>query len=173
MHSKLIEKIKMEEGDKACMYKCPAGKWTIGAGINLEAQEMPQEVLDKWKSVNRNNWTFHLFSGGNMPQEVRDAWLGFILNKTEETLAFDCREFPLFTESDDAYIVIVDMAYQMGVSGYSKFIKMRQALWDGDYNLAAKELLDSNYHRQLKSYVKDEETETRSERNAELLRGCE
>ena len=149
MHSKIIEKIKMEEGDKARMYKCPAGKWTIGAGINLEAQDMPQEVRDLWLELILIDLREQLFT-----QAMR--WYGVEFTSLDETVQ----------------LVLTDMAYQMGVTGLMGFHNMWHEIKNGDYELAADELLDSEYHRKLKSYVEDEETETRSERNAELLRGC-
>lgn len=140
MHSKIIEKIKMEEGDKARMYKCPAGYWTIGAGINLEVQEMPQDI--------------------------RDRWLKIILNDVESDVAGKIYiEYGVnfYSWKEDVQLVLVDMAYQMGVSGLFQFKKMLSAILAKDYPLAADELLNSNYARQ---------TPNRANRNAQLLRGC-
>lgn len=49
---------------------------------------------------------------------------------------------------DAAKIVLIDMAYQMGVSGLLKFKRMFGALQQGDFGLAAEELLDSRYAKQ-------------------------
>ena len=142
MHSRVVEKIKMEEGDKARMYKCPAGKWTIGAGINLEAQEMPQHI--------------------------RDMWLRHIIDKRHISLRENENiPYPNFDKPfviSDVDLVLLDMSYQMGVSGLLGFKKMLAAIEAGDYQLAADELLDSSYAQQ---------TPNRANRNAELLRGCE
>ena len=64
---------------------------------------------------------------------------------------------------DAADLVMLDMAYQMGVGGLLKFEKMLAAIACEDYETAADELLDSNYARQ---------TPNRAKRNAYLLRGC-
>ena len=125
---KIIEKIKMEEGDKAKMYKCPAGKWTIGAGINLEAQEMPQEV--------------------------RDLWLDLIIQKQHNQMLTLVDEYEGNLEDDSVDLVLFDMAYQMGVSGLLKFKKMLTAIRETDWNKAADELLDSNYARQTPNRAK-------------------
>ena len=138
----IIDKIKFEEGDKAKMYKCPAGKWTIGAGINLEQQEMPREV--------------------------RDLWLRIILRRNFE-LIFDrlsldyCVSFRKFP--GNAKLVIEDMAYQMGVNGLFGFKSMIACIVSGEYMEAADHLLDSNY-------ASEEQTPERANRNADLLRGC-
>ena len=136
----IIEKIKFEEGDKAKMYKCPAGKWTIGAGINLEQQEMPQDV--------------------------RDLWLGHIVAHNEEEVSM--RYHVCYGDSFEGLpknvrIVLQDMAYQMGINGLFNFVKMLYEIRRGDFHAAADELLDSNYARQ---------TPERAKRNADLLRGC-
>ena len=131
----IIDKIKFEEGDKAKMYKCPAGKWTIGAGINLEAQEMPQEV--------------------------RDLWLTIILDSIKTELTN--RRASYHFVHPDVFLVLMDMAYQMGVNGLFKFNNMIGAIDRKDYIEAAIHLLDSNYARQ---------TPARANRNAKLLRGC-
>lgn len=47
-------------------------------------------------------------------------------------------------------IVLQDMAYNLGVQGLTKFRKMLAALDRRDYQLAAKEMLDSRYATQVK-----------------------
>jgi hypothetical protein len=102
-------------------------------------------------------------------------WLRIILRDIEKQIsATFCPRFAFdfFSIKEDAQLVLIDMAYQMGVSGMFAFKKMIAAIYCNYYSLAADELLDSEYHRKLKELVDDPETETRSERNAELLRGC-
>ena len=119
---RIIEKIKREEGDKAFMYKCPAGYWTVGAGINLERQEMPQEV--------------------------RDLWLNIIIDRLNGDLMRACDLFHGDTENCDVDYVMFDMAYQMGIAGLMKFKKMLAAIAIEDYATAADELLNSKYARE-------------------------
>jgi len=110
------EKIEFEEGFKSRMYKCPADKWTIGAGINLEANDIPKEVAD--------------------------LWLKIIIDKLEDQLyAFDW-----YTGLNHArQTVIIDMAYQMGVRGLLGFKNMTNSIITGDYDMAAHHMLDSAY----------------------------
>ena len=166
----IIDKIKFEEGDKASMYKCPAGKWTIGAGINLEAQEMPQEVRDLWGYLGMDygqDWILSLLCGGEMPQEVRDLWLDIIITENESAITSRMRQgyglLYYYEIPDGVRVVLQDMAYQMGVNGLFKFVNMLIAIERGLYTFAAEHLLDSNYARQ---------TPARANRNAKLLRGC-
>lgn len=132
----LIAKIIFEEGDSPRIYECTRGKLTIGAGINLEAQEMPEEV--------------------------RNFWLRMIVDDIVQELN---RRLYLSnniacTNNRQVFIVLVDMAYQMGLDGLFKFKKMLAALKTKNYKEGAKELLASNYAIQ---------TPNRARRNADIL----
>ena len=132
-----IDKIIAEEGDHARMYKCPAGKWTIGSGINLEAQEMPREVRFLWLSM----------------------IVGDLIKAVDRRLYLN--NYLKCLNTADVRLVLVDMAYQLGLNGLLKFTKMLTALQQNDYEKAADELLDSNYAKQ---------TPARAKRNAAILR---
>lgn len=132
----LIEKIIFEEGDSPRIYECTRGKLTIGAGINLEAQEMPEEV--------RNFWLRMIVE--DIVQELNRRL--YLSNNIA------C------TNNRQVFIVLVDMAYQMGLDGLFKFTKMLAALKTKNYKLGAKELLASNYATQ---------TPNRARRNADIL----
>ncbi len=54
----------------------------------------------------------------------------------------------LNTAPEKVMEVLVEMQFQMGVAGTAKFKKMWAALEAGDYELAAKEGLDSKWHKQ-------------------------
>lgn len=64
--------------------------------------------------------------------------------------------------SNEAQIVLIDMCFNLGFTGLSKFKKMVASLYEHDYVEAAKELLDSKYALSLPG---------RANRNAKLLRG--
>lgn len=126
------EKIEFEEGFKSRMYKCPAGKWTIGSGINLEQTEIPEEVAD--------------------------LWLKFIVDGIEDQLY----EHDWYSGLNHArQVVIVDMAYQMGVRGLMGFRNMINSIIGGDYEGAAHHMLDSAYAMQ---------TPARAHRNSKVMR---
>ncbi len=132
LSEKVMQKIEAEEGRKHQVYTCTAGKLTIGVGFNIEDVPIPDEVID--------------------------YWLTFNLNKLRRELI----EFKWFNDSPPfAKLVLVDMAYQMGLSGILKFKNMLSAISCKDYEKAADELLDSKYARQ---------TPARANRNAEILR---
>ncbi|MCV6587566.1 MAG: hypothetical protein OIF57_00865 [Marinobacterium sp.] len=57
---------------------------------------------------------------------------------------------PIFTRLDAArQLVLANMAYNLGVPRLKGFRKMWRALEQGDYKLAAAEMLDSRWARQV------------------------
>lgn len=113
--------ILRNEGYRQHMYKDTEGIWTIGIGFNLE------EGFSKEESM--------LILKHRMGKYV-DELVGRV---------------PVFLDVCSVRkIVLLDMAYNLGVSGLLKFRKMLAALSEGDYQLAAKEMLDSRYAKQVK-----------------------
>jgi len=51
--------------------------------------------------------------------------------------------------------VLLNMTYNLGIGGLAGFKKMITALVDGDYAKASKEMLDSNWSRQVGQRSKD------------------
>lgn len=114
---KLIVK---HEGERLDMYQCPAGKWTIGVGHNLEDNGISQAVSD-------------LMFQGDVAESISDAF-----------------RFPWFNElTENRRIVIVSMIFNMGLSRFSGFKKTISYIEAGDYASAAGEMLDSKWARQV------------------------
>jgi lysozyme len=115
-----IEQIKLHEGLRLRMYKCPADKWTIGYGFNLEAREITEEVAEQLLVI--------VFA------DIEDSLLKHGL---------------LFYEHNDARkAVLVNMAYQLGITGLLKFKRMIAAYRDCNYIQASNEMLDSRWAKQ-------------------------
>ena len=126
-----VDKVAAEEGFREMMYDCPAGYKTIGFGMNLEATAMPKYIAK--------------------------LWLKALIMEIEGDLS----KYEWFTTMNDTRrTVLVDMVYQMGLSGVMKFKNMIKALEARNYNLAAVEMMDSNYAKQ---------TPERAIRNSEAL----
>jgi len=68
-----------------------------------------------------------------------------------------------FNICEDALGVVIEMVFQLGVGGVSKFKNMLEALRESDYAHAAVHILSSNWHKQ---------TPKRCEELAEVLRTC-
>ena len=58
--------------------------------------------------------------------------------------------------------VIVEMVFQLGKGGVSKFKKMWEALAKEDYTEAANQMVDSRWHKQTKSRAESLATIMRS-----------
>ena len=168
----LTRKIKGEEGDKQYPYKCPADKWTIGAGINLEAQDMPLEVISEWIDTKNCMGVFKgalaamsIFKDG-LPQDIRDLWLELIIDRLINEAAYHLHndyDLSFGDLPEDCQIVVIDCCYQLGVSGFFAFKKTLGHIKKMDYMNASIELMDSKYARQ---------TPERAERNRDLLIQC-
>lgn len=121
--SVVSEEIKKEEGIRLKVYKCPAGKWSIGYGRNLEDVGITQEEADFL-----------------LQNDLKRCDLQ--LNNT----------FPFYSELDAVrQFVLIDMCYNLGLDGLKKFKKMISALEAKDYETASKEMLDSLWAKQVKS----------------------
>lgn len=138
---KLIERVKRHEGYKVTPYKDTVDKWTVGYGRNLEDNPLtPSE-------------TVNLFNRTEFKSTV-DAEIFFEellihdLKKTQEELAECLAMWPLCAENEK--VVLLDMAYNMGLAGLLSFEGMLHAIDNEDKVQAAVELLDSKYAEQTK-----------------------
>jgi len=115
-----------DEGDVPYAYQDSLGYWTIGAGF----------LIDKRK-------------GGRLPDAVRDYWLDYLLG--EITTKLESR-IPFFnTLSEPRRAVLINMAYNMGVSGLLGFRKTLSLMAEGKHYEASHEMLDSAWARQVGS----------------------
>lgn len=145
--------IAKNEGFANRPYKCPAGKWTVGYGRNFEDQPLtPAEILELFRRI---NWA--------QPEYAED-WAKILLENILKSLRHKLNIHLPFTVSlsGPRKMVIVDMAYNLGVDGLLKFYKMRAALEKRQYDLSAVEMLDSKYLF---------DTKTRAVQNAKYM--CE
>lgn len=123
--NELIEMIKDHEGTKKkngrhVLYKCTAGKWTIGYGVNLE---------------------------NGISDDIAEYMLIALLREKEEDLVRNIKfwdELPVSIKR-----VLMDMCYNLGISRLLGFKKTLAFLEKGDYVNAAKEMLDSKWAKQV------------------------
>lgn len=122
---RLIAMLERHEGLRLKPYRCPAGKLTIGVGRNLEDAGISRE--EAYFLLNND-----IYRALAIAQEFlgREVW---------EKLSAPRQE------------VLVNMAFNLGAGGLAKFKRMRQAIIAGDYEKAAREMLDSNWARQVGS----------------------
>ena len=109
------------EGLKLKLYKCPAGKWTIGVGHNIE-----DNGITKAEAMHILNNDIH-----RCEREARTVFVWFDeLNKVRQD-------------------VIINMLFNMGFPTFLGFKRMISALVVGNYELASHEMLDSAWARQV------------------------
>jgi lysozyme len=116
---KLTALLTLHEGNERFPYECTAGKLTIGVGFNLEDVGLYPEEIDF----------------------ILKRRLGLLYTQLRSELSF-FRHLSAVRQ-----MVLIDMAYNLGVSGLLGFGNTMAALHLRDYKLAAKEMLDSKWAR--------------------------
>jgi lysozyme len=119
--AKLTEQLKTHEGLRLKPYLCTSGKLTIGIGRNLESVGIRESEAE----LMLNNDIEETYV------RLRNAWPKIILL------------------DDVRQNVLINMAFNIGVSGLMKFHKMLNALSLTDYEQAAKEMLNSKWAKQV------------------------
>jgi lysozyme len=132
--------IKIEENYKARPYYCTAGVPTIGYGkvVGKKGEPLP--------NITANRTEEDLF----VREKIRE--LSYALMSRYPSAWNKCNQA--------RQAILISMAYQLGLTGVSKFQKMWMALSNGDFSLAAKEMLDSRWAKQ---------TPKRAKRHAEQM----
>ena len=121
--NKTAKYIKANEGLRLKPYRCTADKLTIGYGRNLEDVGITVEEAE-----------FMLET--DIAQAIKDL---------DNVFGFK----PFDALSDNRQLVLVDMMFNLGATRFRRFKKMIRAIKAGDFKQAARELLDSQYAKQV------------------------
>ena len=133
-YDKLLESVKKHEGYKNHVYLDTLGKRTVGVGHLC--------VEDFWEDGKEYEEDFLMdILKKDLQQAIRQANL-------------KCEGLKI---SDDAKIIIIEMIFQLGGTGVSKFRKMWQALQQDppDYAEASVQMLDSRWAKQSPNRAKE------------------
>lgn len=117
------------------MYKCPAGKNTIGCGHNCDANPLPskmQSFLDK---------------NGYITNESIDELLEMDIKSAETDARKLFAKFDTYPVNRQA--AIVDLLFNMGMTTFSKFVHAIDAIRHGDWKMAAMELQNSDWYKKV------------------------
>jgi lysozyme len=118
---RLIEQLKIHEGVRDKVYLDTEGIETIGVGRNLKDKGLSEDEIDYLLQNDISEFT----------ESVKDNW-------------------PWWGDLDDVrQRVVVDMAFNMGVAGLSKFSKTLGHIESGRYEEAGDEMLDSRWAEQV------------------------
>ena len=117
---------------------------TIGIGRNLEDRGITKEELD-WMDIPSMDavYEYGITEADAMHLAKNDVQI------VEEELV---RAHPCVEELDAVrQLVLMDMAFNMGVPRLCKFKKMWNAIHEKKFDVASKEMLDSRWANQVKS----------------------
>ena len=130
---KLLESVKKHEGYRNKVYLDTLGKRTVGVGHLC--------VEDFWEDGKEYEEKFLM--------DILQKDLQGAIDKAED-LINNCPSGGKANISDDAKILIIEMVFQLGGNGVSKFRKMWQALQQDppDYAEASVQMLDSRWAKQ-------------------------
>ena len=132
----------LNEGNKPSVYKDSKGKRTIGIGFNLE--EPANRNILKEEGIDINE----LFAG----RELTDKETKTLYNRSLTQAFKDAQSYdPNFAKRPEAVkMTLVDMAFNLGLTKLNKFVDMKTGLMNNDYNIAADEMVDSLWYKQVK-----------------------
>lgn len=124
-----IAQLVVDEGYRRCAYKDTLGKYTIGFGhlITKDDVILKQQVK------------------GKLCISAHDA---VSLLRQDYTYAYNSVATKYGWAEDEAKQILVNMTYQMGATGVSKFAIMLDNLRNSKYDDAASEMLDSRWANQ-------------------------
>ncbi len=141
-YEEIKERIKKHEGFIPRVYKDILGKATIGYGHLVTEKDNFQE-------------------GKEYSKEELEEVFNQDFNKAVEGANELTSQLSLVLATVKG--VIIEMVFQLGKTGVSKFKKFFEALNNQDYNEAANQMIDSNWHKQ---------TPKRCEELANIIRSC-
>ena len=116
----LIESVKQGEGLRLSPYRCTAGKLSIGYGRNLDDVGITQLEAE------------------------------YLLMNDLQRAENDAKKLPGFDNcSQVRRDVLIEMVFNIGLPRVLGFRKMLAALSNGDYAEAARQMLDSKWHKDV------------------------
>ena len=137
--------IATEEGFESRPYLCSEGYPTVGYGQKIGKKGADLKMFDF-----------------EMPEVVASVWMQQTIDSMLDKMGSDDDIAAALESCNEVReSVLISMAYQMGVTGLSKFKNMLTAVELGDFDEAANQALDSRWARQ---------TPERATRHAEMLR---
>lgn len=140
----LLKELVKHEGLRLQVYQDTLGIDTIGIGRNLEDRGISKEELDELDIPTIDHvYTYGITEADAMILAENDVQI------VEEELL---RAHPCVEDLDAVrQLVLVDMAFNMGVPRLCKFKKMWNAVHENKFDVASKEMLDSRWANQVKS----------------------
>lgn len=116
----LEKQLIVDEDERLKLYKCPAGKWTIGVGHNIE----------------------DLGISHNAAMYILSEDISRVIGELDKA-------FPWWSSlSNNRQLVLANMCFNMGIARLSKFVNFLSALRTGFFDVAAAEMVASAWYKQ-------------------------
>ena len=123
----IVEDIKKHEGFRPKVYECTEGYDTIGYGFAIKDLELDEDIAEE-----------------------------ILLRKLEKLIKRLRDKFDWLDEVPyEVQGVLVNMAYQMGVSGVCKFKRALKYMEHQNWERAAEEMLMSRWHKQTPNRARE------------------
>jgi lysozyme len=122
----LIKSVKLSEGFRDKVYKCTEGYDTIGYGFAIKDLVMDEDIAEM-----------------------------ILIRKLDSLKKRILAKFPFVADlPESVQDVVIEMCYQLGLGGFSKFKKTIALLRLGNYEACSSEMLDSKWARQTPNRAK-------------------
>lgn len=148
MKEKLIQQLIKHEGEELQVYQCPAGFDTIGVGRNLEAKGLTKDECDflKLGVYDKQQVIEKLKQRGITKEESR-----YLLSNDIDYFTKELSKQLGFFQSlpETAKIVLVDMAFNLGIGGLLKFKNTLALVEKKQFVAAGNEMLNSAWKYQV------------------------
>ena len=123
----LINQIKKHEGFRSTVYQCSEGYDTIGYGFAIKDLKLDEDIAEL-----------------------------ILVRKLADLVARIKETFPWTKDApEEIQDVVVDMCYQLGINGFSKFKKTIYLLETEQYEEASIEMLDSLWAKQTTARARE------------------
>lgn len=137
----MLDELDRDEGERLKVYRCTAGKLTIGVGRNLDdvgifAHETAALGITKGSCI----------ANGITREQSR-----YLLNSDIDRVDADLdRELPWWRQLDPVrQRILVNMAFNLGITGLCGFKNTLGMIRRGDFEAAAANMLQSKWARQV------------------------
>lgn len=145
---KLIEQLTRHEGCVLHVYKDSLDIDTIGIGRNIEHRGISKEELEH---MNYDTLE-HIYVFGITENDAK-----YLLSNDVDIVERELHDIHPCVDllTDNRKIVLLNMAFNLGVPRLCKFTNMWAEIHAKDYNMAAYEMINSRWARQVKGRSKE------------------
>ncbi len=140
---KLRKQLVLHEGKQEKVYKDSEGIPTIGVGFNLKRNGAKKQIKDLGLNFDK------VIAG---EQTLSDTQIEKLLDADIDSAIASCKTvFPKLTDlSDVRQRVLADMMFNLGRKRFQGFKKLIEAVKEGKFDVAADEMKDSKWYKQVK-----------------------